>query len=740
MKIVKAQPILVQTSPVQLGRNSQMCMAIGVGFRLSDPRILAHEATVWEAIAKTPTAVPMSETGLPKLFAEWLLAGDSVCLFESEDAQRQRDWTAHVRIDRSEKKINAQADVCRDKKGLCTARLNVDHAQAWTGNAHENPAGKKGLTAPLQGMSSRGAILDAEAGMGPVDIGWQSRKQWMPKMGGTMQAMAADGSHMGWPKATDMRFFQQAVSNQWAKVHEWPCGAGFELIGFGEQGQGFAGTLPQLKPQVLVQRQGVMREVEMVQQTVWFLPNHDLGVMWWSGAAEMAHVLDDGLQMLVVAMLDHDQPIDSAHLKQYAMRRTNLVQPDMSAQSDLPLLPSIERGWTWEQILSAEQHPRDRLEVPTYPQLRMLVQETIQNQNVLHEAYQNIDKVEPVKQVEVKDYFEEKELSMDWRQKIIESKDKRIVNQVISYQDLRGMRFENWYLENVRFEFCHLGESDWLDSHWSQVEFSDCTLSAGHWQKVQWRQGALERGQFFDMVWTEVEVSDVRFQHAHISNHSVKKGAWAQVLMEHVRGQHMHWDELQVNGLTLSQSHFSKEFNWNSSKFINLSVLESQLQGISINLCHFDKFSVIKSNLSESQWRNSRLLYGVISHESEITQSKWLDCECVNACWAGLHAQRVMIDHCNFVRLNAQGIKMSESNWRNCILDEAIFLNADAQASQFHMSSLKGALFCGALLQDSLVEHCNLIRMNLANAVHPEGTRWSDNLNAGMIDQPKKIP
>jgi uncharacterized protein YjbI with pentapeptide repeats len=112
----------------------------------------------------------------------------------------------------------------------------------------------------------------------------------------------------------------------------------------------------------------------------------------------------------------------------------------------------------------------------------------------------------------------------------------------------------------------------------------------------------------------------------------------------------------------------------------------------------------------------------------------------VNACWAGLHAQRVMIDHCNFVRLNAQGIKMSESNWRNCILDDAIFLNADAQASQFHMSSLKGALFCGALLQDSLVEHCNLIRMNLANAVHPEGTRWSDNLNAGMIDQPKKIP
>jgi len=302
------------------------------------------------------------------------------------------------------------------------------------------------------------------------------------------------------------------------------------------------------------------------------------------------------------------------------------------------------------------------------------------------------------------------------------------------------MRFENWYLENVRFEFCHLGESNWLDSHWSQVDFSDCTLTAGHWQKVQWQQGALERGQFSDMVWTEVEIIDVRFQHAQIANHSVLKGSWAQVLMEYVNGQNIHWHELQVNGLTLSQSEFTHEFIWNSSKFENLFVLETQLRKVHVNFCHINKLSAIQSNLSESQWTNSRLLYAVISHRSEITQSKWIDCECMNACWAGLRAEGLEIQHCSFVHLNAQGIMMSGSHWRNCILNDAIFLNADAQACQFHMSSLKGALLSGALLQGSLVEHCNLIRVNTANAVHSEDGRWSDNLIAGLIDQPKRKP
>ena len=75
MKFSKPQQLLVLTAPVKFGRSSHLGVTVGFGFRLSDPRILAHETEIWAAMESAPMSFKALDEGMPKPFAEWLMAG-----------------------------------------------------------------------------------------------------------------------------------------------------------------------------------------------------------------------------------------------------------------------------------------------------------------------------------------------------------------------------------------------------------------------------------------------------------------------------------------------------------------------------------------------------------------------------------------------------------------------------------------------------------------------------------------
>ncbi|WP_039756210.1 hypothetical protein, partial [Chromobacterium haemolyticum] len=131
-KHIKPQSALLSTSRTQIGVQAQLRIAAGIGFRLSDPRVLAHEAAVWEAIKATEPALPLHEPGMPKRYAEWLLLGHAHYRAGREVAAKV-DWVASVELAGVGKKVLCQAPAAPAADGSLHARLALDPRQAAAG-------------------------------------------------------------------------------------------------------------------------------------------------------------------------------------------------------------------------------------------------------------------------------------------------------------------------------------------------------------------------------------------------------------------------------------------------------------------------------------------------------------------------------------------------------------------------------------------------------------------------------
>jgi uncharacterized protein YjbI with pentapeptide repeats len=717
MRVVKPQPALANFSPTQWGSQAQMCVAIGVGFRLSDPRILAHEASVWEALRATPTVAPLSEVGMAKQSAEWLLAGQTQCVFSSLELGLVRDWTAQVRLAKSEKKISAQSKLMEDAHGRTLGCLSVDHTESIQGANAANPAGHPGASAPLQLMTWTGPQPAALAGMTPIDARWPARRQWMPQFSSTLEGMAADGSHMGWPKDTDKRYFQQAAPDQWSNELAWPQGANYELRGFGAGACGFKGSLPKLSPEIVMVRGEATESVVLVQQTVWFLPDHDLGVMWWSGSVNLSHPLDDSLSMMVVALREVGLNAKAADMLEFAKRRTNLKAPDISAQSDLPLLPALGNGWAWEQILNADQHPRDRRVPLSYGQLREQITEEEERMAKVDSEMQELHH-EPSALALTKPTLSNAEHDPKaWKTQLAKSKDQQLSDQTFTQQNFKGHDWTGWALTNVRFVSCVMDSVCWKNCVFENVEFIDTSFDQSQWINVSWAQGEMTRCKADRAKWQNTSLTHLRWVACELNACEVKGGKWTHLWMDDVKWLSSFWRELSTE---------------------NLAVMNSKLQGLRVRECTLDKLSVLESDASGSQWVQSRFIHTAFVQGTDLSGSLWQDCDCTNTCWSGLMAPRARIEHCSFSNLNAQSAHLELSVWLFCKLDDAQFLNADLRQASFESTSLRGALLSGALLQKSQVTNSNLMHVNTANSVQSSAGLWRNNLVAGAVMLPER--
>ena len=719
MRVVKPQPLLVHFSPTQWGAQAQMCFSVGVGFRLSDPRILTHEAAVWEALRHAPSSAPMAETGLPKAFAEWVLAGHSVCEFKALDAERLRDWTAHVRLGKSRKRISVQGMVNASQERWL-GRVSVDHTETAHGK-RTNP--------PVQIMGSLGPSLDALAGMTPLDSRWPARRQWMPSF--------QDGPHLGWPAATDQRYFQQAAPDQWHTESAWPLGVAYELQGFGAHGAGYAGCVPSLVPDLLVKdKANQFLAIHMRQQTLWFLPDQDIGVMWWSGAVNTPHLLSAPFALLVAGLRDAKESSRGDALMAFANLRTGTAQQKQQTFSDVPLLPSIDQGWTWEQILDGAQHPRDRVCAPAYAVLRQEVQTQIENMADIQRQFTQV--VERTVGTDATDALTHAEPtnSSEWRHRLATQVDRCLHNETLSHQDLRGFEWAGWQLKEVRFESCQLDESLWQDCVLQQVDFKNCSFSQTQWHGLQWDGGSLEGGTFNHAQWKNVDIKNLRIEGSHFESFTVEGGEWVGVFMHEVRLRAVHWKNTHIRTLMLKALTVEEGFQLEAVEAEGFSAMDCQLEAMHVHKCHFKNVSVMTSKLHHSVWSESQLVQMVMDKTCEINHSLWRDCELITACFIGVQALQVDMDHCRLDAFTAQGLRAPNSSWQFCVLHDAQLIHANFHAAQFLSTSLRGALLSGADLSESSVVDCNLIQVNAVNATRSMPDTWRANLNGAGIDRP----
>jgi len=737
LRHIKPQAALVMTTRTQIGSTPMLGISIGVGFRLDDPTILVHETAVWDALKTAAASVPLAETAMPKRCAEWLLAGHSVHRVPSGARGRMVDWAAWVELDGVRKAASCRARVDGSTESNVLARLALDPTQAAAGGARENPLGLASGVAPLQRIGAFGVGPAPLAAMGVLGSDWPERRQWKPSRPGSVEAMARDGSHMGWPEDIDLRFFQQAAPDQWSHRDSWTPGARFELGGFDARGEGCAGALPRLAAVALVTRSGRpgVEQVPLRQQTLWFLPDRDIGVMWWNGSISTDYVLDDSPAMLVAAFKDHDERIDVDALMAFAAQRADLTCTDPTQQGDYALMPDIKKGWTWEMILNTDDHPRfspprrSHAEICTRLERHRLDLVDAREGQARMRAFQDSEK-KKILPVAISD-------GRAWRQYFSETRNTELSETTISDADLSDLRFDGWHLDSVRFERCRFDRSAWRTCQLNQVYMADCSFTDATFDEMTWCGGALVRSELQRSTWSSVVLERISIEECLLDNLTVAGGRWSTVAVQGRGGvcgvvRDIAWDGVSWHGVDACQ------WSWTRVEAHDLCLVKCVLTDLTIAQCKMVQTSAVLSDLSASVWQGSTLTFTVLSHGTSIEGARLSDCVFSTSSFQDLRAHALQVDHCTFIQLHAKHLEAEHSKWTSTLLKGANLTHASLAGASFDRCSLREAMLYGADMRETRMFDCNLIRAHTSWMHPPESGAWRGNLSIGMLEVPRR--
>jgi uncharacterized protein YjbI with pentapeptide repeats len=742
MRQIKPQSGLLQTTPTQIGPDAFLGVAAGIGFRLGDPRILVHEATVWEAIKQAPTSAPLPAPTLPKRHAEWLMMGHSVHPCPDARPGQQVDWTCSVRLGPCTKTLSCAAAATALPGQPTIARLATDHALAARGVGAENPVGTSVHAPPLQLVGVLGISAAAVAGTGPIGTEWPTRQQWMPPRPGKVEEMARDGTHMGWPAALDRRFFQLAPPNQWSDRSTWESGAEYELRALGPGGRGCAGRLPALAPRLLCTHRGAPAalDVQTVLQTVWFLPDLDLGVMWWTGAIPGEYFDDDQVTELLLAFHGIGDVVPADALLAFGARRKSLEDHDPLLHADTLLMPPLARGWTWEIIVNSSDHPRfgllPRSHAETCARLAA-------NLAMLTESGQRMGDAETRQQQLAAADAALREVppaaadTRDWHSRLARVPLEGVDDEVIRDADLGGMSFTGWHARAVRFERCRLDSTQWLDCHLEESAFVDCSFKSAKFQETVWRGSTFKGCDLSDVECRGDRAETLTLDTCRLDRFRATAGQWKQVSLIGCRGQGGALHEMRIDTLALSGTSLP-DWHWRGLHADGIGLVRSHLDRLRLDDCTLDKASVVQSSLSASRWDRCQVRMGVFGAGSTLEGSRLVDCLFQASSWNELDARDIAVAHCGFSSFTAQRLNAVGSIWQHALLDGTNAMNADFAGATFEQCSMKDTMLHGANLTKTRVHRCNLVDARTGWALTSPRPAWSGNLEIGHLAIPRR--
>lgn len=338
MKIIKPLSLGVLHKPYQVqGQNYLSVAAIGF-FRLGaeNERFLSESLQWPKVIASLPAGQPLDEV-MPKQKAEALLLGSAhspggkpctelcVCMCVADIVKSlcirgNREWRYGL----------APLHSISKPKPFSTMPLVYQNAYGGAGHP-ANPLGCGYTGNPLTALIGRnmGSMPNIEApgapitshwrrstpaGFGPLQVAWTPRKNKF----GTYNKVWLKNDAPGFARDIDWSVFNLAPPDQWSP-HFFQGGEAYRLLNLHPKQTQLDGHLPQLQASAFVLKNGQNAEqaapIALRMDTVWFLPEHDLGIAIYHGQTEIDD--SDGLDVaaLMVAYEDPAQPKSLEHYR-----------------------------------------------------------------------------------------------------------------------------------------------------------------------------------------------------------------------------------------------------------------------------------------------------------------------------------------------------------------------------------------------------------------------------------------
>jgi uncharacterized protein YjbI with pentapeptide repeats len=370
VKIVKPLTLGILHKPFRhQGRYHLAVAALGF-FRLgaSSARFLTENLQWPKVVQALPPGRPLDEI-MPKARPEFLLAGHAHAP-GGKPVTEMRVRACIAGIDKSLRVIGAREwmfgmlPAYRVTSPQPFTSMPLVYERAFGGAGIDaNPAGCGHARGPLPAIFglNHGAMPNLEYPGSPVKAAW---KRYQPACFGAIDAGWAPRKHRhgtygkrwleedapGLARDVDWRSFNMAPEDQWLP-DQLQGGEAYLLEGLHPALPEIRGELPRMQARAFLVRQGrdaqSAEEVPLRMDTVWFLPDHELGVAIYHGQAP----IDDSDALDVAAlMIGYDDPAAPRALAHYRDVMALRLAPDTGAlhafnESQLaPAWPAAEQA------------------------------------------------------------------------------------------------------------------------------------------------------------------------------------------------------------------------------------------------------------------------------------------------------------------------------------------------------------------------------------------------------------
>lgn len=751
MKFSKPQHLLVLTAPVKFGRSSHLGVTVGFGFRLSDPRILAHETEIWAALESAPMSFKALDEAMPKPFAEWLLAGHAR---RPANLEADGKWRVQLGVDDCHKEIFCHLP--GEQAAAADAAIPLDYVNAFGGAGFlANPVGMGHESAerrdkPLLRLPDRyGQENEFLAATGPLDTRWAQRAAHVSRKKKDLTLDTDHRSHLGWPETMDRRFFQMAPRDQWARGDSWPVTCAYSLHGVGEGGAGFVGQIPPLEAQAIYRRADSQEfaELPLKRQTLWFFPDRDVGAVLFTGLLDVDDMLGDEIGHLLVALSEFGTPYPLNYLSVVARRREDSSCNQIEGMRDEVLLPPAGRGWAWEYLLLPEDHPRVAQPARPYARVRERMQHYL---GMVAAAAEATDKAKTQDIAQVKEQTralirgeglpETEADKMDWRRQLAAwPRERRRDDLIIRNADLSGLDFSGQSWQGSQLINVDLSGCRFVDVDLRNMLMLGCKLDGASFENAVFDSCHLSECSLTWTRWKATQLATVQFIECDFTACTVQESQWKTTFFSESRGSQLSFARVACDSVQMQKCSFPA-LSFAESTVDGHVFLDCQLPGLQVSQSVWRKTSWVACQLAGSQFVDSRFTTAVLADACDISGSRWTQCLFEKVFLGAARFNGGICEHCTWVEATMNALQASGSQWIGCDLRQGNLMHADFSGSRFQASALRDANLYGADLRASEIHASNLIGANLGYVRREKNwqKKWKDNLMGRVIEVPRR--
>ncbi|MHC9060929.1 DUF2169 family type VI secretion system accessory protein [Pantoea sp. y20] len=714
MQIIKPQQLIFLNGRYQIGQQSYLGVSVVAGFYLSEPHHFAHEADIWSAWQKAPMSFRVLDLAEPKPCAEFLLAGH---------ARSSTSVTTHdvsVTLGHLKRTWRIQGESSRSTVQLKPfTQMPLDHKQSFGGEGcTANPLGRgymddqSPVLMPL--VAGRPQPAAPLASPGPVPQYFDMRKSLMDKVTSQMASKSyLEKLFPGYPSSLDLHFFQLAPPEQRCDSETWPADLDFSLTGFRPDGEKIEGQLPKVQARVFYRDKHApaqLKSLMMQRKTVWLLPDHDMGLVIFTGQLPLDYLLHEPLQSVMCALDSLEASRSDAHFQQVAERRASPNASQFESLYDPDLMPS-DSGMN---VIATAAHAPDSLCYQPGPRMDFATHYQFLREKIQEQRLNAGEKNKPVIE------------KIDWE--AFPEKNRRVLYLLASTpaERIEGEIFTCQSAENL-----HLNKKVFHQCQFIDCTFSKTVLTSSRFEYCQFENCSFDGAIFRDCTFHKSRFSDCNMHQVHIENSLLEQVSFDNVKAITFNCEHTQWLGCMFELSTLEDTVYTGGALENCS-LSHCDLKRIVLRSVTLTGAIFDCCNLYAARLESVEITKGSLL--AVKGDQSVWQLCRLDSTTLHS---DCTLEGAVFEQTAFQQVGVRGVDLQNCLFNKCTCHETNFTNADLSMGRFMQcemagcsfkeskmyegswtkSSLQQATLYHADMRDARFDECNLLGANLAMIV-----------------------